>query len=264
MSQQISAILILAFYAAIAGFLVLRSFRRSRLSGGAWFLFIVDRLYCGLLYHWRANRRCPFPETGPAIIIANHRSPVDPILIWMNNHLGPRRHSVRVIGFMMAREYYEIPGLRWVCRHMQSIPVDRHGRDMKPAHAALERLKQGHLLGVFPEGKLNKGEGLLEGDSGMAWLALRARVPIYPVYLHNSPQSDTMLQPFYKPSRVRVTYGEPVDLSHYYDRPKTQKVLIEVTDLLMRRLADLGGVPYAADARSPAGSAQLQSIRPAV
>src|SRR6185437_1256016 len=129
----------------------------------------------------------------------------------------------------------------WVCEHMQSIPVDRHGRDMKPAHAALERLKQGHLLGVFPEGKINAGEGVLEGDPGIAWLALRAKVPVYPVYIHNSPRPITMLQPFYTPARVRVKYGQAIDLSAYYGQPKTQKVLIEVTDLLMRRLAELGG-----------------------
>ena len=54
-------------------------------------LYVVNRLYCILRCHWRANRRCPFPDDGPALIVANHRSPVDPMLVWMNHHLAGSR-----------------------------------------------------------------------------------------------------------------------------------------------------------------------------
>ena len=47
-----------------------------------WLLYLIDSLYCRLCFHWRANRRCPFLEVSSAIVIANHRSPVDPNLIW--------------------------------------------------------------------------------------------------------------------------------------------------------------------------------------
>jgi 1-acyl-sn-glycerol-3-phosphate acyltransferase len=74
-------------------------------------------------------------------------------------------------------------------------------------------------------------------------------VPVFPVYLRDSPTGgDDMIAPFYTRSRVSVIYGDPIDLSAYYDCKRTRTLLREVTDLLMRRLAELGGVTYAPDA----------------
>ena len=166
---------------------------------------------------------------------------------------------------MTAREYCRIPGVAWICRTVHCIPVDRDGRDIKPARAALEELRQGNQVGIFPEGGINTGEGLREGDTGIAWLALHARVPVYPVYLQGSPRDTVMVRPFYTLSRVRVIYGEPIDLSAYQDQRKTRALLTEVTDLLMRRLAALGGERYVKDVRPRTGEPVLDfhhSIRP--
>jgi 1-acyl-sn-glycerol-3-phosphate acyltransferase len=247
MTPDSSARLVLLAYLAIGVGLVVWQFRRSGLGPSTWFLWVVERLYVPFMFRWRANRRCPFPAKGGGLILANHRSPVDPLLIWMNNHLGERPRRCRVTAFLMAREYYDIPGLTWVGRAMQCIPVNREGKDMRPAREALERLKRGDLIGVFPEGGINETSALREGDTGIAWLALHAQVPVFPVFLRDSPTSESMVKPFYTRCRVRVVYGDPIDLSDYYDRKRTRTLLREVTDLLMRRLAELGGVAYAPD-----------------
>jgi 1-acyl-sn-glycerol-3-phosphate acyltransferase len=232
----------LAGYAAIAAAAVVWQCLRSGLSWGAWALYAVERLYLPLMFHWRANRRCPFPDEGPALIVANHRTPVDPLFLWMNNHLSSPRRRIRIIRFLMVRAYEDVPGIGWITRNVQTIGVERDGRDLKGAREALDALKQGELVGIFPEGRLNEGEGLLPGDTGVAWLALRSEVPVFPVFIHDAPQGKTMVDPFWTPSSVRVTYGEPVDLSAYYGQRKSQELLREVTDLLMQRLAELGGV----------------------
>jgi len=242
--RETSAIIALVIYASIGALVLVVQRRRSRLPPSIWLFYAIERIYVGLLFQWRSNRRCPFPICGPAIIYANHRSPVDPMLVWMNHHLGSSSRRLRTIRFMMAREYYEVPVVRWICRAMHAIPVERAGKDMRPAHQALELLQQGHWLGLFPEGRINTGSALLPGDTGIAWLALHARVPVYPVFLHGSPQSPSMVKPFYTLSRVQVTYGDPVDLSGFNERRITHRLLKEVTDLLMRRLAELGAVEY--------------------
>jgi 1-acyl-sn-glycerol-3-phosphate acyltransferase len=247
MTPDSSAKLVLLAYLALAVGVVAWRFKRSDLGPSTWFLWIVERLYVPFMFHWRANHRCSFPAEGGALILANHRSPVDPLLIWMNNHLGERPRRCRVVGFLMAREYYDIPGLTWVGHAMQCIPVNREGKDMRPAREALERLKRGDLIGVFPEGGINDGTALREGDTGIAWLALHAQVPVCPVFLRDSPTSENMVKPFYTRCRVRVIYGDPIDLSAYYDRKRTRTLLREVTNLLMRRLAELGEVAYAPD-----------------
>jgi 1-acyl-sn-glycerol-3-phosphate acyltransferase len=209
-----------------------------------WCLYVVAHTFYQVLYRWRSNRRCPFPEQGAALIIANHRSPADPLLLWMNIHrIGQGMHIRRII-FMMAREYYEIPGVGALCRMLQAIPADRNGRDMGPARDALRRLQDGQLVGVFPEGRLNTGAGLLDASNGVAWLALRAKVPVYPVFIEDAPQSESMVAPFFLRCRTRVYYGDPIDLSEYSKQRKTQELLKNVTDLLMSRLGELGGVTY--------------------
>ncbi|MBC7819780.1 MAG: 1-acyl-sn-glycerol-3-phosphate acyltransferase [Planctomycetaceae bacterium] len=244
--DQLAQLVLLA-YAAVAVGLLLASKRRCRDGWKVWLLFLIERLYVAFMFRWRANGRCPYPESSGALILSNHRSPLDPMMAWMNSHLRheERAQSIRVIGYLMAREYYEQPGLTgWISRAMQSIPVERDGHDMGPTREAVRRLERGDLIGIFPEGGINTGDGLRSANPGIAFLALKAEVPVIPVYIHGVPKTESMVTPFYTPSRVRVTYGTPIDLSLWQGQRKTQELLQSLTDELMLKLADLGGVTY--------------------
>lgn len=247
MDPESAAILTLVTYGLVAIGLVARKIRQCREGWGAWFLYVIERAYVPLMFRWRAtNGPCPFPAEGGAILLGNHRSPVDPLLIWMNHHLrvGGSR-EMRVPSFLTAKEYCSVPGLTWLVRTMQSIPVERDGTDMGPTREAIRRLKDGRIVGIFPEGGINFGTDLREANPGIAFLALKAKVPVYPVFIHGAPQEGrNMLVPFMTRCRTRVTYGEPIDLSEYYGRRSTPELLAEVTDLLMSRLASLGGVGF--------------------
>lgn len=245
MDPDFTAQLTLIGYAILGAILIAWQALRAECGWQAWILYATERIYIPLMFHWRSNRRCPFPARGPAVIIANHRSPVDPLLLWMNHHLGEHgRKPIRILSFLTAREYSEVPVVSWICRVTRIIPVDRGRADMTAVRQAYHRLQEGDLIGIFPEGRINLGQGLLKGNAGVAWLVLRAKVPVYPVFIHNAPGGESMVEPFYRFSRVKVIYGDPIDLSAYYDRPKSHAVLNEVTNLLMQRLAALGGVPY--------------------
>lgn len=241
-NQDIAAILTLVVYAAIAVACVAWQVRRKAGRLGLWLLYTVEKIYAPFFFHWRANRRCPFPDDGSAIILANHRSPVDPVFVWAQHHLSGPSGRVRPISFMTAKEYFDVPGVGWICRTLNSIPVSRNGADMAPVREALRRLQNDELIGVFPEGRINRGEGLLPGNPGIAWLALTSKVPVYPVFVHDAPQGRSMIEPFCTPTRVRVSYGDPIDLSAYYGQRKTRELLQEVTDFMMARLGQLGGL----------------------
>ena len=140
----------------------------------------------------------------------------------------------------MASEYYHAGGLvGWISKAMVSIPVARNGRDMKPTREAIRRLSRGEMIGIFPEGGINLTDDLLPGNPGVAFLALKARVPVIPVHIHNAPQGDTMVAPFYSFRKVRISYGEPIDLSQWYNQRASRETLQEVTDLMMSRIAEL-------------------------
>lgn len=247
MDPEVVAVLTLAAYVFTAVLLIVRSMRKCRDGWGVWLLFVVQRLYSGLWFRWRAtNHPCPFPAHGGALIIANHRSPVDPMMVWTNHHFRNDGRDVRVIGFLTAAEYCDIRGLKWIVRTMQSIPVQRNGADMGPTREAIRRLREGRIVGIFPEGGLNWNRDLREPNPGVAFIALKAQVPVIPVYIHGVIQNrNSMIAPFVKRNQVRVTYGEPIDLSAYHQHKISPEVLVEVTNLLMSRLAKLGGVNFA-------------------
>ena len=254
-NPELVAQLTLAAYAVIATAAVAWQLL-SKIAWQVWVLYFVERIYVPFFFHWRSNRRSPFPADGPALIVANHRSPIDPLLLWMNHHLSSPQHRIRRIRFLMAREYGDVPGIGWITRNVRTINVDRNGKDLKGAKEALRGLKQGDLIGIFPEGRINDGEGLLPADTGVAWLALRSEVPVYPAFIHNSPVGKSLLACFWTRSRVRVVFGDPIDLSAYYGRRKSQELLREVTDLMMSHVAELGGLQPADSVTLPMKSPQ--------
>lgn len=159
------------------------------------------------------------PKHGPAILICNHISGLDPMLI--------QAVCPRLIVWMMAREYYEIPGLRSIFKTVEAIPVDRGGRDMAATRAALRALEAGRILGVFPEGKIETSRELLPFQTGVALMSLKAGVPVYPAYLHGTQRGKTMVQAFVYPNVTTLAFGPAVQT----DATTTSKeVLQAVTD----------------------------------
>jgi len=176
----------------------------------------------------------PLPATGPAILIANHPSQADPAFLIATCKRPPR--------FMQAREYYQVCVLRYLFALFGCVPVARGGRDVSAIRLAFQRLQEGLILGIFPEGDVTEVEQhrKREGKSGAALLALRARVPVFPAYIAGCPQGRSVLQAWLWPSSgVRVIYGDAIDLSAYYGRPLTRRMLREVTALLMQRIDEL-------------------------
>src|SRR5262249_26365562 len=77
------------------------------------------------------------------------------------------------------------------------------------------------------------------GKSGIALLALRSGVPVYPAYIEDGPQTSNLLRAWLKPSRVRVIFGAPLDLSRFQNRTADRRLLEEATAHIMQRIAQL-------------------------
>ena len=184
------------------------------------------------IYH-RVNVLSPqrLPKHGPAILICNHVSGLDPMLI--------QSVCPRLIVWMMAREYYEMRGLKTIFKTVEAIPVDRAGRDLAATRAALRALEAGRILGVFPEGKIETSHDLLPFQTGVALLAIKAGVPVYPAYLDGTQRKKPMLQAFLYPSVATLAFGPQVN----FPAPSTSKeVLQEATDACAAAVARLKAV----------------------
>lgn len=188
----------------------LRARREDRPRPDRWtwqhkLLHVVNRLYVHGYHRLQVQTPPTLPARGPAILVCNHISGLDPLLV--------QAALPRVVTWMMASEYYRIPGLHWVFKSIDAIPVDRSGRDMAATRAALRTLAEGRVLGIFPEGRIEKDHELLPFQTGVAMMASRAKVPVYPVYLDGSNRGMEMLPAFFVPNEARVRFGPPLHLS---------------------------------------------------
>jgi 1-acyl-sn-glycerol-3-phosphate acyltransferase len=113
---------------------------------------------------------------------------------------------------MMAREYYDIRGIGWVFKTMQTNPVDRGGRDTAATRAALRALDEGKVLGIFPEGRIEPSRELLPFQTGVAMMAAKTGVPVYPAYLDGTQRGRAMIPAIIRPCRASLRFGPPLVL----------------------------------------------------
>ncbi len=197
-------------------------------------LYWAIQIYCRLWHRVRTEGPAPLPESGPAILISNHTCGIDHMLL--------QASSRRLLGFMIAREYYESPWLHGICSYIGCIPVNRNGRDHAAIRTALKALEQGRVLPIFPEGRIVPASGrrLEAMKPGSAYLAIRARVPVVPAYILGTPPTDEIADSLLTPSRARVIFGEPIDLSDLSPRQAGNKVVqAEVSERFKRALLAL-------------------------
>ena len=184
---------------------------------------------CGRLYH-RTHVLAPqrLPRNGPAILVCNHISGLDPLLI--------QSACPRLIVWMMASEYYEIKTMKWLFRAIDAIPVDRSGRDMAATRAALRALGEGRVLGIFPEGRIETSRDLLPFQSGVALLAIKTGVPVCPAYLDGTQRGMEMLPAILTPNEAVLTFGPPVE----FDRNGTSRETLQAaTDRIQQAVERL-------------------------
>lgn len=162
-------------------------------------------LYSRLYHRITVHQSCPLPHRGPAILVCNHTSGLDPLLV--------QSACPRVIRWMMAREYFDIRPLRWIFETTGVIPVHRSGRDMAATRAAMRALQEGYVVGVFPEGKIETTRQLLPFHNGIGLLALRTGAPVYPAYLDGTQRGKEIVRAYVVPNKADLAFAPAVELS---------------------------------------------------
>jgi len=121
--------------------------------------------------------------------------------------------SPRMIRWMMAKEYFELSGLHSVFRTIGAIPVERGGRDLSATRTALRALQDGWILGVFPEGKIEESAQLLPFQTGVAMMAIKTGVPVYPAYLEGTIRRKGMIQAILQSNLASIRFGPAMQFS---------------------------------------------------
>ena len=187
---------------------------------------------------WRGAEK--LPKSGPAIVVCNHLSYLDPLTFshfLYNNGRAPR--------YLGKESVFRIPVIGWVIKGAGQIPVSRESKDaIKGYEHAIAVLKAGHLLGVYPEGTLTRDENLwpMKAKTGVARLALQTGVPVYPCA---SWGPERVIPPYGKKiklfprTKVSVIMGEPVDLTKWRGKADDLVAVEEATEAIMDEITKL-------------------------
>ena len=187
-------------------------------------LYTLARIIFGFLFHTIFplrfhNAQIVEEMQPPYIIMANHRSFADPMAL----AIKVKRYEIRFIG---KRELAHGRLKSWLFSGLHMILVSRHATDMAAMRQCMQTLKEGHILGIFPEGTRHQPEMMQEVESGTAIIALRARVPLLPVYI------DGKIRPFHI---THIYYGKPMELDDLY----AQGVNNDTAHQLCQRIHDV-------------------------
>ncbi|MBO8159548.1 lysophospholipid acyltransferase family protein [Thermosyntropha sp.] len=183
----------------------------------AWFIMRTFFTLLGL----RMENVHNLPEKGAAIVVANHVSNWDPIVVAIS--------FKRPIYFMAKAELFENSFLARILTMLNAFPVKRGSADRAAIKNALKVLEKGQILGIFPEGQRNKTGEDLEAQSGAAMLALKTGVPVVPVACIGTDRKLPI--GWLKPLKVKV--GKPMFLEEFKGQKINSLMLKEVSEQIM-------------------------------
>jgi 1-acyl-sn-glycerol-3-phosphate acyltransferase len=178
------------------------------------------------------------PNEGACILVANHSSFLDPFM------LGS--FMPRVVHFLTYDVYYSFWLFRWYCQRVYCIPVRKDGSDTASLKKALRVLKDGEILGIFPEGVRSFTGEIGPAEPGTALIVLKANVPVLPVAIQGAYQALPRGAILPKPRPITLTVGAPFRIEEQFDLHALHEKNIlyqRVMDRIMTTIAELSGIP---------------------
>lgn len=142
------------------------------------------------------------PLAGPLIVVANHASNLDPVLL--------ANCIRRPVSFMAKESLFEVPVLAPAIRAYGAYPVKRGAADRSAIRAALKQLESGWAVGIFVQGVRTSDGRISSPKLGAAMIAAKAQVPLLPVSLWGTEKILNKGSVLPKPSPVTVRIGEPI------------------------------------------------------
>jgi len=139
------------------------------------------------------------PLSGGLIIAANHASNWDPPLAAV--------FALRPVCFMAKQELFAVPVLGQIVKQLYAFPVKRGAGDRGAIKTALQILKKGDCLGLFPEGTRSHDGKMHKPEAGIAFIAAKAKVPVVPTALIGAADIFGEKTKFPK---LRISYGMPM------------------------------------------------------
>lgn len=180
------------------------------------FAKIVVRVFLNIRLNIKASGIENVPEEGAFILAVNHKSNYDPVIA---GAYCPRR-----LTFMAKEELFENPVFGDLIKRLGAFPVKRGRGDVGAIKDAFAVLKNGNVLLMFPQGHRMKSGVRGKAQTGVAMIAYKMKVPVVPMCISGD-------YGFRK--KIRVTFGQPIEFSEYYDMRVDAQTLQSMADTVL-------------------------------
>ena len=165
-----------------------------------------------LFFRLKVTGQENIPQDGSFIIVANHSSLLDPVILGIS--IKPK------IIFVAAAYLFKIGWLSYLLRKANSIPVQREN-DIKAIKQSLKILRQGGVLGIFPEGGIDRQKNNLPVRAGAAYLATKVGIPIVPIRIKGADKALPRGAKFIRSlSKIEVEIKKPIYCSRQTHKDK--------------------------------------------
>jgi 1-acyl-sn-glycerol-3-phosphate acyltransferase len=191
------------------------------------FVRLCCRLLTSVLFDLKVYGVDNVPTTGGALLLSNHLSFLDPAVIGVQLR--------RPASYLAKSELFDVPVFGRVIPKLNAFPVRQGAGDIGAVRETIKRLKEGHVLTVFPEGARSLSGELEPLAGGFTLIVRKVDVPIIPVAIEGSFQAWPRGQSMFKSHPVRVKFGQPMDVQ----KMKPAEIVVKVETALRELIADL-------------------------
>ena len=187
---------------------------------------IIEQSILRIFYVIKVSGIRNIPLEGGAILAINHASFLDSLFI---TAFIPRK-----ISFLVYRKLYNLWYLNWLFRAISCIPTNGC------ASIAIEYLRHGRLLGIFPEGKRTNNGNLQKGKTGTALFAIKTGAPVIPIGTSGTwdayPPGKIFPKLF---CQINIQIGPPLHFSYEDKKEVPIEALREATEVIMNKIGEL-------------------------
>jgi 1-acyl-sn-glycerol-3-phosphate acyltransferase len=188
-------------------------------------------------FRWRVLNSERVPLKGPVILASNHASYLDPPLVGSG--------VKRAINYLARDTLFRFPGMGWLLRKWNSVPVDRDGGGAAGLKAILDRLLAGGAIILFPEGTRTRDGQLQPARSGIGLTVIKSTAAVVPVRVFGTFEAYGRHIKIPRPHPIMVKYGRPMFFEKLRaeaktcSKPRVKQIYQEVADEIMAAIAKL-------------------------
>lgn len=169
------------------------------------------------------------PDEGGFIVCGNHTAASDAVVV----AYAFRKHQVRL---MAKKELFKLPVVAQVIRLLGAFPVDRAGKDVGAIKGAVEMVKEGKCMGMFPQGHRYPGEDPRKTPvkNGAALICTRCEADVVPVFIMRKDHTPKLFR------RTYIIIGEKIPYESFAYNPEANGEYARITNVIFDRICTLG------------------------